>query len=189
MILAMKSLARCILVSGAIVVFSSAAHAEAFSGPYAGVEGGYAVTDVDGVTIAGPFELNEKSGVFSAVVGYRMPLGADSRVVLGAEGSLGSYTHRAEERYGVSGTAGYRIADKGLVYGRFGYAWLDNVDSNFGDGLHGLVYGGGYEHKLNDRISLRAEYRRIDWRGGVGVPDNASYFEGQEIAAALLYSF
>ena len=45
------------------------------------------------------------------------------------------------------------------------------------------------EHKLTDRVSLRAEYRLTDWRGGVGVPDNASYFEGQEIAAALLYSF
>jgi outer membrane immunogenic protein len=182
--------ARCILASGASLMFSStAAQAEEFDGPYAGVEAGYAVTDVDGVTIAGPFELKEKSTVISAVAGYRLPLGPGSRVVLGVEGSIGTYTSRADARYGVSGTAGYRIVDKGLLYGRVGYAWLDGVDSNLGDGLHGLVLGGGYEHRLTDRIGVRAEYRYIDWRGGVGVPDNASYFEGQEITAALVYDF
>ncbi len=77
MILAMKSLVRCILASGAIAVFSASGHAEDFGGPYAGVEAGYAITDVDGVSIDGPVELHEHAAVASGVVGYRMPVGSE----------------------------------------------------------------------------------------------------------------
>ena len=29
----------------------------------------------------------------------------------------------------------------------------------------------------------------MDWKGGFGVPDNVSYFDGDEFAAGLLYNF
>lgn len=189
MIIGAKSLACLIGSAGAIFLTATTAQAESFAGPYIGLEGGYAITDVEGVTIAGPFERTEHSAILTGVAGYRLPVGSGLPLVLGAEASVGSYTKRADLRYSVAGTAGLRVLESGLLYGKAGYAWLDNVDSNAGRGIDGLLVGGGYEHALTDNFSLRAEYRYIDWKGGRRFPDNTVKFQGQEIAASVLYSF
>ncbi len=189
MIFGAKTLACLIGAASAILLTSTAAQAESFSGPYIGLEAGYAVTDVDGVTIAGPFERTEHSAVLAGIAGYRIPVGPDGPVVVGAEASAGSYTRRADMRYGLAGSVGLRLFESGLVYGKAGYAWLEDVEANAGKGLHGLVLGGGYEHALAGNFSLRAEYRHVDWKGGPRLPDNTTRFKGQEIAAAVIYGF
>ena len=109
MIFGAKTLACLIGAASAILLTSTAAQAESFSGPYIGLEAGYAVTDVDGVTIAGPFERTEHSAVLAGIAGYRIPVGPDGPVVVGAEASAGSYTRRADMRYGLAGSVGLRL--------------------------------------------------------------------------------
>lgn len=122
------------------------------------------------------------------VLGYRSPFGANGRFVLGIEGDLGFYSNGSNERYGLYGIGGYRVGEKGLAYLRFGYGWLEGIQTGIGTGVDGLVFGGGYEFGLRERMNLRVDYRYLDY-GGVNIPDNTLDFDGQEITVAVLFDF
>jgi outer membrane immunogenic protein len=166
----------------------AAAQAEVFDGPYAGVEAGLGILKAKGTTFAGPVSSKDESGVVSAVLGYRLPLGESSPVVVGAEGNVGLYTNGGDAHYGISGIGGFRIGESALIYLRAGYGWLDGVETGDGKGLDGLVLGGGAEMKLTDSLSARADYRHIDY-GGFDYVDNSFDFKGDEIVASLLFNF
>ncbi len=172
----------------ALAIMPAASNAEAFNGPYAGVEAGLGKLKTEGSTLVGPFRRTDDSAVVSAVAGYRLPLGEESPIVLGVEGNAGLYTNGGDARYGVTGIGGMKIGEKALLYGKVGYAWLDGVQTGAGEGVDGLLLGGGAELALNDRISARAEYRRIGF-GGVNFPDNTLEFKGHEVVAGVLFNF
>jgi outer membrane immunogenic protein len=172
----------------ALALAPSVASADAFNGPYAGVEAGLGILKTEGSILTGPISESDNSAMVSAVAGYRMPLG-DSPVVLGAEGSVGTYTSgKGDLRYGAAGIGGVKLGERALVYGKVGYAWLDGVPNGTGEGIDGLVLGGGAELALSDRVSARAEYRHIDY-GGINFPDNTLDFTGHEVTAAVLFNF
>lgn len=178
-----------LLVTAALLgVVPEAAFAEAFDGPYAGVEAGIGILKSKGSTIAGPFKKSEDSAVASVILGYRTTLGADSPIMVGAEGSLGIHSNGSNARYGVSGIGGVRIAENGLAYVRAGYGWLDGIQTGAGSGIDGLVLGGGAEIRLSERMSARADYKYFDY-GGVNFPDNTIDFKGHEIVASILFNF
>ncbi|MBV1917209.1 MAG: outer membrane beta-barrel protein [Sphingomonadaceae bacterium] len=187
--IAIKSLKLALACGcGALVMLPELAAAESFNGPYAGIEAGLGILKTEGSILTGPFKETDNSAVTSAVIGYRMPLGKNAPVVLGAEGSAGIYTNGGDARYGVSGIGGVRLGDKALIYGRVGYAWLDGIQTGAGKGVDGLVLGGGVELALTKRISARADYKHIDY-GGVNFPDNTLDFKGHEITGSLLFNF
>ncbi len=184
-----KSLRLALACAGtALVATPGFASAEPFNGPYAGVEAGVGVLKTKGSTIAGPFKDSDTSAIAGVVLGYRLPLGADSPIVVGAEGNLGIYEDGSNARYGVSGIGGVRIGDGGLAYLRAGYGWLEGIQTGAGKGIDGLVLGGGGEIRLTDAISARADYKYLDY-GGVNFPDNTIDFKGHEITASLLFNF
>ncbi len=126
----------------ALALAPSVANADAFNGPYAGVEAGLGILKTEGSILTGPISESDNSAMVSAVAGYRMPLG-DSPVVLGAEGSVGTYTSgKGDLRYGAAGIGGVKLGERALVYGKVGYAWLDGVPNGTGEGIDGLVLGG-----------------------------------------------
>ena len=170
------------------VVPMGGAFAQEFEGAYVGVEGGIGITKTDGSTFAGPISESDNSGLIGGVLGYRAPVGADGGFVLSVEGTMGFYSNGSNERYGVYGIGGYRVGDRGLAYMRVGYGWLGGVQTGVGDGIDGLVYGGGYEFGLRERMNLRLDYRYLDY-GGVNIPDNTLDFKGHEITAAVLFNF
>lgn len=188
----MKIRSSCLAFSCATAFLFSVtpgiAHAEDFNGPYIGAEAGIGILDTEGSTIAGPFENTDTSAVVGAVLGYRTPLGTDSRVIVGIEGNLGLYTDGSDARYGVSGIGGYRIGDNGLAYLRAGYGWRDGVQTGAGKGIDGLVLGGGYEFGLTKNVSLRLDYKYLDY-GDVNFPDNTVDFSGHEVTGGVLFNF
>ena len=175
-------------IAAAALAFPASASAEVFNGPYAGAEAGIGVVKTKGSTFAGPFKDSDSSVITGAVIGYRLPLGDDSPIVLGAEGNAGIYADGTDARYGISGIGGVRIGEKALVYLRGGYGWLDGVQTGAGKGVDGAVIGGGAEFGITDAISIRADYKYLDY-GGVDFPDNTLDFKGHEITAGLLFNF
>lgn len=187
----LKSNVKCVALvwaGAALVMLPGVASAEPFDGPYAGVEAGVGILKTKGSTLAGPFKDSSSSAIAGAVLGYRMPLGEDSPIVLGAEGNVGIYEDGSNSRYGISGIGGVRIADSGLLYGRVGYGWLDGIQTGSGKGIDGLVLGGGAEFKISGNLSARADYKYLDY-GGVSFPDNTRNFKGHEMTAGLLFNF
>jgi len=184
-----KSVLSLLAIGGATLALTPAqARAEAFNGPYAGVGAGVGILKSKGSTLAGPFKNSDNSAVVSAVLGYRLPLGSDSPIVVGAEGDVGIYSEGSDARYGISGIGGVRLGERGLIYARAGYGWLDGIQTGVSKGIDGLVLGGGGELKLTDAITARADYKYLDY-GGVNVPDNIVSFKGHEITASLLFNF
>lgn len=175
-------------ICSALALAPGLASAEPFDGPYVGVQAGLGILKTKGDIFTGPFKKTDNSAVVSAVAGYRMPLGESSPVVLGVEGDAGIYTNGSDARYGISGIGGVRVAERGLLYARVGYGWLDGVPTGAGTGIDGLVVGGGAEVALTDSISARADYKYLDY-GGVNFPDNTLDFKGHEITASVLFNF
>jgi opacity protein-like surface antigen len=189
----MKRLNTNIKQLGALAVFAliamtSVAQAQDFKGIYGGIESGIGILDVDGSTIAGPFSENDHSAIVGGIIGYRAPVGSDSRFVLGVEGQLGIYTSGSDLRYGVYGIGGYRVGDNGLLYARIGYSWLDGVANGVGKGIDGLAFGGGYEFGVSEDINLRLDYKYVDY-DDIDFADNTMDFDGHEITAAVLFNF
>lgn len=178
----------CSLAALLAIAMTGETQAQEFDGAYVGVEGGIGILKVDGSTFVGPFSATENSGFAGGVLGYRSPVGANGRFVLGVEGALGFYSNGSNARYGLYGIGGYRTGDKGMAYLRLGYGWLEGVQTGIGRGVDGLVFGGGYEFALRERMNLRLDYKYLDY-GGVDIPDNVLDFAGHEITAAVLFNF
>jgi len=172
----------------ALSVAPQMASAEAFNGPYAGVEAGLGQIKAEGSILTGPIKIRDDSASVGVVAGYRMPVAEGMPVVLGVEGNLGLYTEGGDARYGLAGIGGMKIGDSALLYGKVGYGWHDGVENGVGSGLDGVLFGGGAEVALSERISARAEYRQIDY-DEVNFPDNSLDYTGHEFMAGVLFNF
>ncbi len=89
----------------------------------------------------------------------------------------GSLSYKIEDQFSVGGRAGYLVTPATLVFGTLGYTHLslsDTVVAGEIDGIgagsfvlakngsfDGFFLGAGFETKLTDRLSLKAEYRYV----------------------------
>ena len=165
----------------------------AFDGFKAGVQAGWEKRSIDEVVLPGSLNvtLEDDTSKFSygGFVGYDRQIGD---VVIGAEVAFnpngatlnatipGSGSIEVDSKWSADFTAraGVVVAPKILVYGRLGYGVNRNTIRGFAAGNSqplasetsnddGIIYGGGAEYLLNDRISVRAEYRRGDFGGSL----------------------
>lgn len=146
-----------------------------WTGPYFGAALGF-----------GSFDLGAGSGDGrneGAFVGYDWDFG--DYVAGGEIQYLGNdVTIGGTELYGMTRLKGRLGYDAGpvLVYGTAGYAW---ADSSAGDG-NGYVAGLGMDYKLDNGISLGAEYLYNDFSDFAGTGNDLS---GSTIEARISYRF
>lgn len=104
---------------------------------------------------------------------------ADDGAALTAEAQLGAYA-------ALSGRLGYLVAPDWLLYGRAGLAvaaidaetrqtcgsdpGCGNSRAETRDHAYGFAFGGGVEHALSARWSLRAEYQYLEFRRELALP-------------------
>lgn len=116
--------------------------------PYVAVTGGYFSFDRDTSSLGIPNRLNgqaREGAIVEGALGANIPLGplfvgVEGNVAKGVEGEI-------DWQYGVSGRAGFRAGESGLVYVRAGYQWVNFTDRAVtGDRDYGHeVYGLGVE--------------------------------------------
>jgi outer membrane immunogenic protein len=116
--------------------------------PYFAVMGGYASYDKD-VTESGiPNRLDGESregAVVEGLIGANIPLGA---FFVGVEGAVAKGIGGSVDwLYGVTGRAGFRAGETGMIYGKAGFEWAkfkdDDVTNN--RNYDEVVYGMGVE--------------------------------------------
>ncbi|WP_315922714.1 porin family protein [Mesorhizobium sp. SP-1A] len=147
---------KLIIAAGALVLASAPAFADgAFDGFYAGVDGLYSNTKIDG----------EKDGSFSGRVnaGYGKTY---SKIYLGGEGNLdfsgfdmsvGGEKIKKDLGYGATGRLGYEFSPRYLGYGLVGYERADIEVGGSKETFNGIRFGAGVETKVQDNISVRTE--------------------------------
>jgi outer membrane immunogenic protein len=164
-----------------------------WSGFYAGLHGGYASGDVDqrqttGGMPPGPFSYDASGFFGGGTLGYNWQAGS---LVYGLEGDLGymdltgagiipSSVPTAHQditlRGGVYGDITARVGfavDRSLIYAKGGAAFINGesrqTTTNPGyvthgtSGFSGWVAGGGVEHFITPKISVKAEYLHFDF--------------------------
>lgn len=134
--------------------------------PYIGIMGGY--HDFD----SGNKGLLQQSGsangaLVEAVGGVNLPLGP---MFVGVEGNVAKGFHDIDWEYGVTGRAGFRAGESGLIYASAGYQW---VNTNIGDDRN-EIYGVGVEVGPKDiglggvtgnsGVRLRLEAKTFDFQ-------------------------
>lgn len=136
----------------------------------------------------GPFNFDINGAFGGGQLGYNHQFG---NVVLGVEADFGYMDLTGSRRtdssnpvkyqtleldgglYALAAVrAGYTI-DRTLIYAKGGYVWLDGdvtqtttnpgYQTNGSGALTGWAYGGGIEHALGDRWSVKAEYLHFDF--------------------------
>lgn len=151
----------CIAASALISVSINADDEKHFNGVYIGAEGGY--LDLAGI---------EDGGIaYNGLLGIRTQM--DNGLVLGLEGTFGSADIEfLDHVWSVSGTLGMAVGaeKRGLLYIGGGYAKAKA--SGFGFTVTGDDYAvkAGYEHALNDTLSIRAQASTFafdDYMGGL----------------------
>jgi outer membrane immunogenic protein len=94
--------------------------------PYVGVMGGYERFDRApgrGIPATLPGGNRLDGGLVEGVVGVNVPLGS---FFVGAEGNVTKgFVGDIDWQYGVSGRAGFRAGETGLVYGKVGHQWVN----------------------------------------------------------------
>jgi outer membrane immunogenic protein len=194
----------------------AADEANAFKGPFVGVQGGWQqdrqtlrLTD-NGVTARA---TNSNSGfAYGGQIGYDLRLSPGT--VLGGEvaltgrtgtGTLSDGTGSVAISQGRTITAtarlGYLIDPQGLLYVRGGYANTRfTVDDGFGatsGNRDGFTAGVGYERMLGSNVSARLEYAYSgfgsedlpDVATGIGVDTSDVKFNRHAVTAGLNYRF
>ena len=172
------------VIAGSAMLLPASASAEGFDGPYAGVQGGIAILNAEGSTLAGPIDTSDSEAFVGGLLGYRASLG-DTGLVLGVEGDAGIGTDSGDARYGASGIAGIKLGSSSLLYTRVGYGWREGMPATTGEGL---VLGGGFETKLTDSLNLRLDYKHLGL-GGTNFPDNTIDYSGHEVTGGVVLSF
>lgn len=115
--------------------------------PYFGVMGGYEQFDNTHPVAGIPRTADGRDfdgGIVQGVIGVNVPLGP---VFVGAEGNATKgFKGDIDWQYGVSGRAGFRIGESGLIYGKAGYQWVnfDTLGKNSRD-YHDITAGLGIE--------------------------------------------
>lgn len=176
------------LSGAALAAVPGTAFAEGFDGPYVGVDAGLSILSINSDTLTGPDHDKDNSTLVRGVAGYRTGIGSVAGPVLGVEGDVGVVTDGGDMRYGISGIAGIQVLGSSLLYGRVGYGWRDGVERPGGEGIDGLVLGGGFETALAANLHLRADYRHLSY-GDFDMPDNTFHFDGHEVTGGVILAF
>jgi len=195
----MKTFALVAVAASALIATS--AHADTFSGPSVGVQGGWTQNSVnDPTTAAGPTDLHahKDSATVGAFVGYDYKLAP--RVVVGAQAEInfptathvsdGVTTIKPKRSVDLSLRAGYLVDPQTLVYARGGYVnqrestYVATVPANYASGnQNGWMLGAGVEHALTTNVTARVEYRYTDLSEGDGKWDR------HQVLAGVAYHF
>jgi outer membrane immunogenic protein len=147
-----------------------------WSGPYAGVHGGYSWGEGDasagGVSLSDDFD----GGRFGGFVGYNWQFA--NGFVAGVEGDVNydwnenSIGGGFDAETGFSGSVRGRVGfafDRALIYAAGGWTAtnvsLDGPVSD-DDTLHGWTIGGGLDYAFTDNVFGRVEYRYNDYSDG-----------------------
>lgn len=109
--------------------------------PYFGVLGGYHSFDRK-PGFVGPAGQRFDGAQIEGVIGANLPLGP---LFVGVEGHGAKAFGDINWEYGVRGRAGVRIGESGLVYGSFGYTWIDAKTDRGFINRDDWVYGLGVE--------------------------------------------
>jgi outer membrane immunogenic protein len=170
-----------------------------WNGFYAGLHGGYAWQDADGIFNSGGAQtvlsaLDLSGAIIGGQLGYNYQSG---QFLLGIEGDAstlanggnnvtgpgapGPATFEADMNYlaSIRGRLGWAINDW-LLYGSVGWGFsrfefTENMPAAAFSGKlrledEGIVYGGGVEWMLAYGVSLRAEYLRYDLGHSTSIP-------------------
>jgi outer membrane immunogenic protein len=141
-----------------------------FTGPRAGVVGGYD-------------KLQGRDGfVYGVTAGY--DLAVLPKITAGVEVGLTDSTAKGEaDVNGIRTDAsrdlsaslrlGYVVTPRVLAFGKVGYATSRFETAGFHDNLEGVRYGGGLELSVTPRTYLSAEYQRTEYEDNVGGRDAA----------------
>lgn len=131
-----------ILAAGAV----PAAQAGDWTGGYAGVYYGFDVTGV------GP------GNIMGVQIGYNFAGAGD--LVYGIEGDFAVYASGVSQLYGVSGHAGFEIADDTLFYANLGAGQT-------GLGMTYWIAGVGGEYQLSSGAAIKAG---VEWLSPINAP-------------------
>lgn len=201
----MKTFAYAAFAAAALCATS--AHADTWSGPSVGVQGGWTHNSVnDPTTAVGPTDLhaNKDSGTVGAFVGYDYKLAP--RVVVGAQAELnfpfsgritdGATTIQPKRSIDLSVRAGYLVDPSTLLYARGGYVnqrehtYTDaTVPAYYGRGnQNGWMLGAGVERAITPNVTGRLEYRYTDLADGHGYPESGKW-DRHQVLAGVAYHF
>jgi outer membrane immunogenic protein len=175
-----------------------------FAGLYVGAHAGYAWGSVDhsqtnGGMPVGPFSYEPEGALGGLTLGYNLNL---HPLVLGVEAEGGWLDLNGEGRIASSVPTKYQTIDldgggygliagrvgftwsRTLFYGKAGYAWFDGdagqkttnpgYETVRSGSFEGTVYGGGIEHMISERWSLKAEYLHFDFDPVSGYQESIS---------------
>jgi outer membrane immunogenic protein len=198
----MKSIAYSAAAIALIAAAPTAASAQSWTGPYAGVQGGWEENSVrnPGTALgATPLTQSSDTGTLGIFTGYDKQI--QPRIVVGAQAELnfpissrfgnGLTAISPKRSVDLSLRAGYLVTPKTLVYVRGGYSnalvgAAIQTPTGFiraSDDRDGWLLGGGVERKLTDKISARVEYRYSDFSEGNGK------FDRHQVLAGVAYHF
>ncbi|MFB9951364.1 outer membrane protein [Rhizobium puerariae] len=148
-----------------------------WSGPYAGLHGGYAWGEGDATTAGGGGSDSFDGGRFGGFVGYNWQF--SNGFVAGVEGDLNydwnenSYTGGFDMDTGFSGGVRARVGyafDRALLYAAGGWTMtnisVDGSGVNDDDTLNGWTVGAGLDYAFTDNVFGRIEYRYNDYGDG-----------------------
>jgi len=165
--------------------------ANAFNGPFVGIQGGWQ-QDRLGINVGlGSGTLKSDGFAYGGQIGY--DLRVSPNVVLGAEVALtgrtgsediGGIEISAGRTIGATARLGYLLGDKHLIYARGGYS---NARFSSDDGISkdsanrdGFTIGAGYEQAFARNVSARIEYNYSDYGS-----DDLSALVGVRASAGL----
>lgn len=198
--------------SAILLALSSPAAIAAESGFYAGVTAGYSnsqddYTETTGGVVTDSGNADIKGADLGVLGGYRhyFPGG----FFVGGEGEttfstaddtivIGGVPIEAEKKhaFGLYLKPGYQFTDKFAAFGTLGWKWtkyeLSALGASAEDTIDGLALGGGVEYTFSPKISLAAEYLRVnpsdetEIAGGVVTEDE---YKEDIVKVALKYHF
>lgn len=198
-------LLKSLAFAGAVLA-ANPAMADAFDGPYAGIDGGWiqnrigtAQTKIGTVTL----DRSQDAATVGVFAGYNYK--PADKIVLSAEGGFkmsfddqvtraGRYTLASidpEYAFDVGVRAGYLATGNTLLYVRGGYENMrasvrrvDAVAARYSkDSFDGWSVGGGVERAVTQRMSARVEYRYSDLAG------SGDRFERHQALVGVAYHF
>lgn len=186
------------ILAAASVFAVTPAFADAFQGPYAGVQAGWNHDRVRGAdTDIGDLNVRDSRDSFvgGAFAGYNYKI--TPNVVIGAEGGFNLGADDAVRGAGgvvdpnysfdLSARAGYLVTPKTMLYVRGGY---ENMRARVSDGtvqghdtFDGWSVGGGVERAILDNVTARVEYRYSD------LGSNGNGFDRHQALVGVAYHF
>lgn len=176
---------KCFLIAAfAAATVSTQAHAEAFSGIYAGAVIGYDKLSLKAST-GGASATASGDGVsgglvlgYNAKVSGQFLVGGEIEGVIGG-GKLTDGTDTVKTNYSanIGLRAGFLATPKVLIYGKVAYARTQLSFDGDTDNGDGVAFGGGVEFAFSDRITARVAYTRTSY----SIDDDAQAAFGADI--------